>query len=175
MALLPAGGHILDAACGTGKYWSTLLARGFAVEGTDQSRMMLAQAHKKHPDVPIKHVGLQELAYHDAFDGVICMDAMEIVFPEDWPLVLQHFHEALHPAGHLYFTVEVESDEELAIAYAAGLRLGLPLVRGEYAHHGGYHFYPTDEQVRAWLIEAGFTLVDYGEGDDYRHYLTQRG
>ena len=29
--LCPKGGRILDAACGTGKYWSILLEQGFSV------------------------------------------------------------------------------------------------------------------------------------------------
>src|SRR6266550_3785342 len=34
---VPAGGQVLDAACGTGKYWPALLAAGLRVLGTDQS------------------------------------------------------------------------------------------------------------------------------------------
>lgn len=168
---LPPRARILDAACGTGKYWPLLLERGCSVMGTDQSTRMLGRAQGKHPDVTIEHVGLQELSFVDVFDGIICMDAMEFVFPEDWPLILGHFARALHRPGHLYITVEMESDEELRVAYEAGQRLGLPLVYGEYAHHGGYHYYPTDEQARTWLAEAGFTIVETADGDGYRHYL----
>lgn len=173
LELCPSGGTILDAACGTGKYWSILLDHGLSVRGTDQSQQMLQQARNKFPEVPVEHIGLQELAFVDAFDAVICMDAMEMVFPEDWPLVLANFVHALHKGGHLYFTVEIESEEALDIAYEAGKRLKLPLIYGEYAHHGGYHFYPTDEQVRDWLSEAHFTLLDTMEGDGYRHYLVK--
>ena len=168
----PPHARILDAACGTGKYWPLLLERGFSVVGTDQSAQMLARAHEKHPDVAVERVGLQELSFSDAFDGAICLDAMENVFPEDWPLVLGNFARALDAQGHLYITVELESEEELRIAYEAGQRLGLPLIFGEYAHHGGYHFYPTDEQTRGWLEDAGFALVETAEGDGYRHYLS---
>src|SRR5258708_18472010 len=171
--LCPPHAHILDAACGTGKYWP-LLERGCLVVGTDQSGQMLARARTKHPDVAVERVGLQELSFSDAFDGVICMDAMEVVFPEDWPVVLVHFVRALHAGGTLYVTVEVEEDEELRVAYEAGQRLGLPLVYGEYAHHGGYHYYPTDEQVRTWLAGAGLIVLDATEGDGYRHYLAHR-
>jgi len=145
--LCPPRGYLLDAACGTGKYWPLLLERGFSVMGTDQSQQMLQRAHEKFPDVAIQHVGLQ---------------------------VLRNFTTALHENGHLYFTVEVESAEALHIAYEAGKRLALPLVYGEYAHHGGYHYYPTDEQVRTWLAETQFTLLDVTEGDGYRHYLTRK-
>ena len=49
---------------------------------------------------------------HEAFDGVICMDTVEHVFPEDWPLVLSNFHRALTPQGYLFFTVEIAAESE---------------------------------------------------------------
>jgi len=174
LSLCPPRAHILDAACGTGKYWPLLLTEQRLVVGTDQSREMLRRAHAKFPDIPMKHVALQDLTFNDAFDAVTCIDAMEIVFPEDWPLVLANFTRALHTDGYLYITVEVESDDESRVAYEAGQRLGLPLVYGEYAHHGGYHYYPTDEQARNWLALARFQLVEDTEGDGYRHYLARR-
>src|ERR1700722_3165290 len=59
--LCPKGCSILDAACGTGKYWPMLFAQGFSVLGTDQSQQMLRQAQAKFPGVPVEHVGMQEL------------------------------------------------------------------------------------------------------------------
>jgi len=172
--LCQSGRHILDAACGTGRYWPLLLERGFSVTGTDQSQKMLQYAQAKFPDVLVEYVGLQALTFSDAFDTVMCMDAIENIFPEEWPVVLSNFAKVLHEGGHLYFTVELEAEAELHIAYDAGKRLGLPLVYGEYAHHGGYHYYPTDTQVRTWLAETQFTLLDMTEGDGYRHYLTRK-
>ncbi|HLH62488.1 MAG TPA: class I SAM-dependent methyltransferase [Ktedonobacteraceae bacterium] len=150
------------------------MERGFSVQGTDQSQQMLNRAHSKFPGVPVLHVGLQELPFVDRFDAVICMDAMENIFPEDWPIVLNNFARALHEHGLLYLTVELESDEELQIAYEAGKRLGLPLLYGEYAHHGGYHYYPTNKQVRDCLHAAHFTVLEAIEGDGYRHYVTRK-
>lgn len=170
----PKGGRILDAACGTGKYWSILLERGFSVLGTDQSQQMLRYAQAKFPEVPVEHIGMQELSFVDAFDGIMCMDAMEMAFPEDWPVILHNFARALHAHGLLYLTVEITTKEDLDTAYEAGQRLGLPLIYGEYAHHGGYHYYPNDEQVRTWLSEAQFALLDVTEGDGYRHYLMRK-
>src|ERR1700751_585884 len=46
------GGTVLDAACGTGKYWPALLAAGLRVTGADQSAGMLAPAPRQHPEVP---------------------------------------------------------------------------------------------------------------------------
>ena len=58
VGLVPVGGAVLDAACGTGKYWPMLLAAGLAVTGIDQSTGMLAQATAKHPGVPTHRLAL---------------------------------------------------------------------------------------------------------------------
>jgi SAM-dependent methyltransferase len=174
LSFCPAGGRILDAACGTGKYWELLLTGGFQVTGTDQSQRMLLQATAKYPQVAVRHVGLQELDYVDTFDGIICVDAMENIFPEDWPVILGNFARALHERGSLYLTVETTDEEDLETAYHAGQRLDLPLVYGEYAHHGGYHHYPKEEQVQAWFANAGFKVLETREDDGYKHYLAKK-
>src|SRR5262245_51781673 len=83
--LLPEKSTTLDAACGAGRYEPFLLEKGHSILGIDQSQGMLARAKAKFPGVQFEKVGLQEMAYQDAFDGAICMDAMENVCPEDWP------------------------------------------------------------------------------------------
>jgi SAM-dependent methyltransferase len=108
----PPGGRILDAACGTGKYFGRVLEAGRRVLGTDQSAGMLAQARAKHPDVPTEKLGLQELAFDGDFDAAMCVDAMEHVFPEDWPLVLANLRRALRPGGPLYLTVELADEQQ---------------------------------------------------------------
>lgn len=172
--LCPRGGSLLDAACGTGKYWPVLLARGFSVYGTDHSQQMLLAAQAKFPGIAVEQVGLQELTFVDTFDAIMCVDAMEMVFPEEWPLVLQRFSRALHEYGFLFLTVAVLSKKALDIAYLAGQRLGLPLIYGEFAHHGGYNYYPDDEQVRIWFAETRFTFLEVTEGGKYRHYLARK-
>lgn len=172
--LCPPHCTILDAACGTGKYWSIILESGRSILGIDQSRQMLMKAQAKYPSVQVEKLGLQEMHFTDAFDGIICIDAMEFVFPEDWPLVLANFHRALKIHGHLYFTVEITSEEELRSAFIAGKQLGLPLVEGESGHEGGYHYYPSLEQVRQWTQEAQFDISAEAEADVYHHFLVRK-
>ncbi len=171
--LCPPGCAILDAACGTGKYWPLILASGRSVQGIDQSREMLRHAQAKFPAVPVEKIGLQEMSYRQAFDGLICMDAMEFVFPEDWPLVMSNFRRALKPGGPGYFTVEIIDEQEREEAFALGKAQALPLVEGEYTIGGGYHYYPPIEQVRQWTVDAGFTIMDATEGDGYYHFLVR--
>jgi ubiquinone/menaquinone biosynthesis C-methylase UbiE len=110
------------------------------VFGIDQSQGMLARAHEKFPDVSLEKVGLQEMRYLNVFDGALCIDTLEMVPPEDWPNVLNNFHRALKSQGYLYFTVEIATEEDVANAYAEGRQAGLPMVYGEVALEGGYHY-----------------------------------
>jgi SAM-dependent methyltransferase len=73
----PPGGTILDAPCGTGRYFDMVLAAGRQVVGIDQSAGMLARARAKHPAVALDRTGLQELAFDARFDAAMCVDSME--------------------------------------------------------------------------------------------------
>jgi ubiquinone/menaquinone biosynthesis C-methylase UbiE len=171
----PPGGVVLDAACGTGKYFAMVTDSGRRVVGTDQSTGMLARARARFPAVPLERVGLQELAFDAEFDAVMCIDAMEHVPPEDWPRVAGNLRRAVRPGGPVYLTVEQVDEGELDALLAEATARGLPVVRGEEAGDG-YHFYPSREQVGGWLEEAGLVVVaeDYSAGDGwgYLHLLT---
>ena len=174
LTLCPPRCTILDAACGTGKYWSLILDSGRSVVGIDQSQQMLLRANGKLPNLRTEKMGLQEIDFIETFDGIICVDAMEFIAPEDWPLVLHNFHRALKRNGHLYFTAELIEAEERDHAYSEGQKQGLPVVEGEYAHQGSYHYYPTFEQIRIWASQVRFAVIEEGEGDGYHHFLVRR-
>ena len=52
---------MLDAACGTGKYFAMVTDGGRRVVGTDQSTGMLGRARARFPAVPLERLGLREL------------------------------------------------------------------------------------------------------------------
>ena len=173
----PAGGIVLDAPCGTGQYFARVVASGRRVVGIDQSAGMLEQARARGIAEALHQVGLQELAFEDEFDGVMTVDAMENVFPEDWPLVLSNLRRAARPSGHLYLTVEEIDEAAIDAAYAEQTERGLPAVRGEVVEGdtAGYHFYPGRAQVRAWLADEGLIVMaedtaDHGDWG-YWHLL----
>jgi len=166
--LVRQGGAVLDAACGTGKYWPALLAAGLRVTGVDQSAGMLAQAHRKRPEVPARVLALQDLAtLPGRFDGLLCVDALENVAPEDWPVVTAGFAVVLRERAPAYVTVELP---------------GGPLppprdprqVPGEVIEGGGYHYYPSRHLVRGWLEAAGFAIAAEADADHYWHLLLTR-
>ncbi len=177
LATCPPGGSVLDAPCGTGKYFAHVLRAGRRVAGIDQSAGMLAQARARGIADRLEQVGLQELSYEAEFDAVMTIDAMENVAPEDWPLVLANLHRACRPGGHLYVTVEEIGDEDIDSAFAALAGRGLPAVRGEVVEGdvAGYHYYPGRAQVLAWFDAERLEVIDEDftkeNGWGYRHFL----
>jgi len=167
LSRLPPDGRVLDAACGTGKYSPMVLASGRRLLGVDHAGALLASAAAKFPQVPTAKHDLQDLPYHHEFDGVLCVDAMEFVPPEDWPVVLERFRRALRPGGWLYLTVELAPADRVRAGNQAARRLGLPVVDGEVVWDGPdgyYHHYPSMRQVRVWLTAAGFVVEEEAEG-----------
>lgn len=179
---LPPHGRVLDAACGTGKYFGLVLQSGRQVLGTDHTQAYLDRAREKYPDVPTEKHDLQELPFEGGFDGVMCVDAMEFVPPEDWPVVLERFRRALRPAGCVYLTVELVPAAQISAAHAEARAAGLPVLEGEVIWHDPepyYHYYPTLGRVRTWLSDAGFAIEDeregpWDEGYAYHHVLARR-
>jgi SAM-dependent methyltransferase len=155
----PRGGRILDAPCGTGRFFEMVQATGRTVVGIDQSAGMLARARAKHPDVVLGKVGLQELEFDGAFDAAMCIDAMEYVCPEDWPRVLARLHRAVRGCGLIYLTVEQVDPAEIASVFAEATAAGLPIVHGENTRRDGYHYYPTPDRVCRWLAAEGLEIT----------------
>jgi SAM-dependent methyltransferase len=180
LALCPLHGTVLDAPCGTGRYFALVAATGRYVVGIDQSANMLAEAERRGVAMDLQCVGLQELSFVDRFDAAMAIDALEHVAPEDWPVVLANLRRALRPGGHLYLTVEEHHDDDHAGLHEALLARGLPAVSGEVIDGdvAGYHYYPSRQQVIEWIDSAGLALVDEAYHDEdgwgYRHLLTRR-
>ena len=195
------GGAVLSAGCGAGLYDGLLLDAGHPVVGIDQSAGMLRRARERFPQVSYEKMGMQEMTFHEAFDGVICMDALEHVSPEDYPRILHKFQEALMPGGVLYFTMDSTPSIELEESYERAKAMGLPVVLGEVvdkvdtgyaqlqalgpvlvpndipddlADPAVYHFYPSLDQAREWIDQAGLAIEEEGEGDGYHHFMARK-
>lgn len=167
LSMLAPDGRVLDAACGTGKYFGMVIAAGRSLLGVDHSGAYLANAGAKFSHVPTEKHDLQDLPYRGEFDGVMCVDAMEFVPPEDWPGILERFRRSLRPGGWLYLTVELAREDQVRAANEEARRSGLPVVEGEVMWEepdGYYHHYPSMEQVRAWVRDAGFAIEEEAEG-----------
>jgi len=180
---LPPDGSVLDAACGPGRYFPMVLESGRMVVGVDHADAYLADLGLRFPNVHTEKRDLEDLPYRDEFDGVMCVDAMEFIAPEDWAAVLDGFRRALRPRGWLYFTVELVPTADVRARNDEARRSGLPVVDGEVIWaepEPYYHYYPGMERVRNWLAEAGFAIEREVEGPwqdseyAYHHVLARR-
>jgi SAM-dependent methyltransferase len=155
---------------------------------------------ERFPRLQYEKIGLQEMDFHAEFDGAICLDSMEHICPEDYPGIMLAFRAALKPGGVLYITTEttetaVEDGEELEAAYEKARTQGLPVVPGEVvdemesaypqamsqedvpgevSHNAVYRYYPPLEQVRAWIEQAGLTIVEEEHGSAAQHFIARR-
>ena len=104
----------------------------------------------------------------------MCIDAMENVFPENWVDVIKNFYNALKNEGILYFTVETISKKEKDEGFSIGKKKGLPIVYGEIAHEGRYHYYPEIEYVKNILKNECFKILKESISEGYHHFLVQK-
>ncbi len=189
-------GQILSAACGAGRFDGFLMEAGHSVIGIDQSAGVLARAREHYPldqfpQLRYEKIGLQEMDFHAAFDGVICMDAMEHICPEDWPIIARGFARALNPGSPLYLTADSRDEAEIRTCYERALAMGLPVVYGEIADEvesayrdaletgvvvdqSVYHYCPPLAQIRAWFEQAGLEVLEIGEGGEYTHIIARK-
>jgi cyclopropane fatty-acyl-phospholipid synthase-like methyltransferase len=177
VALTPPGAVILDAPCGTGQYFMTVVDAGRRVVGADQSVGMLEEARARGLATSLVMVSLQDLSYDGDFDGVLTVDAMENVPPEDWPVVLANLRRAVRPGAPIYMTVEEIDEVEIDEAFASLSARGQPAVRGEVVEGdvAGYHYYPGRARVLGWFEAEGLSVEDEAlapeDGWAYRHFL----
>jgi SAM-dependent methyltransferase len=177
LGLTPAGGVVLDAPCGTGRYFPLVAAAGRLVVGVDASAGMLAVARARGIAVWLERMPLQDLSYTGEFDAAMTIDGMENVPPEHWPGVLANLHRAVRRGAHLYLTVEEQPDSAIEEAFRALSARGDPAVFGEVIEGdvAGYHYYPGRQRVLEWFEAEGLSVIDEGfnqeDGWGYRHFL----
>ena len=181
LRLIPSGGAVLDAPCGTGKYFPMLAAAGCRVAGADQSAGMLTRARARGIAFSLQRTSLQDLSYAGQFDAVLTIEAMQHIPPEDWPGVLANLRRAIRPGGLVYLTVQVLGQHHIQRAFDSLRARGLPAVRGELAEEdtSGYHYFPGRDQAVGCFGQQGLAIVDEGfrrgNGWGHHHFLLRPG
>lgn len=99
------GERVLDAGCGTGRYFPLLRVAGGAVVGFDFAPGMLRVARRRFPDVPVVCGDLQRpWPFRDAaFDAILCALVGEHL--ADLPAVCGEMHRLLVAGGRIIFSV----------------------------------------------------------------------
>jgi len=193
--LLPAleacglvGNRLLDVACGTGKSFLPMLARGWQVTACDISPAMARLAREKAGSaVRVEVADMRRLPVFGEFDLIWALaDAVNYLLDlEELSLALRGMRDNLSPSGVLMFDVNTllayrvffATDETMEIEDTRLSRRSLSsadsppggLWKAEFAADGaGRHVEPhvhcqrhfPEEDVLAVLSQTGFELLD---------------
>jgi SAM-dependent methyltransferase len=95
------GERVLDVACGTGRSFIPLVARGYAVTACDGSPEMVRRATAKAPQVPAVVADMRALPQLGRFDLVTCLGHAVncLLHPDDLCAALRGIARSLEPDG----------------------------------------------------------------------------
>jgi SAM-dependent methyltransferase len=112
LELVPAGGYILDAGCGSGRDTREFKRRGYKVTAIDASPE-LARLAGKVIGQTVRVVRLEELTYEDAFDGLWACASLLHVPRGAVDDVLARLTRALRVGGAWYMSFKVGDEESV--------------------------------------------------------------
>lgn len=105
LPLVPRGGRVLDAGCGSGRDVKQFVQRGFDVDAFDASSEMVKFASGL-TGVNVQHLRFDQINYSNVFDGVwACASLLHV--PKDFiDDVLKRLVRALKCGGVMYLSVK---------------------------------------------------------------------
>lgn len=104
----PAGAHVLDAGCGTGRYAVELARRGYRVTGLDASPDLIAVARERPGASAVAFVvaDLTTLTSEPRYDAILCRGVLnDLVEDRVRRAAFAAFARALAPGGALVLDV----------------------------------------------------------------------
>ncbi|GIJ45952.1 methyltransferase [Virgisporangium aliadipatigenens] len=139
-------GRVADVGCGPGRITRFLRDLGADVEGIDLSPGMVAEARRRHPDLPFRVGSAEALDIGDgALGGVLAWYSIIHTPTEGLPAVLAEFRRVLRPGGQLLMAFQA-GDEPRDLDRAYGHPVALRV------HRRG------PQLVERMLDDAGLTV-----------------
>ena len=112
-ALLPSGGRVLDAGCGSGRDAKAFREWGFAVTATEAAPSLAALA-RAHAGVAVEVRTFAQFDWQEAFDGVWACASLLHVARGELPPTLRRLRDALVPGGVLFASFKYGQGEREA-------------------------------------------------------------
>jgi SAM-dependent methyltransferase len=110
--LLPPGGSILDAGCGSGRDSKAFTEQGFRVTAFDASAAMVELA-QQYTALPVDQLRFEDLTYEEAFDGIwACSSLLHVPITREHA-VFGKLASALKPGGVLYASYKLGDGERV--------------------------------------------------------------
>jgi len=103
LAKLPDSARILDLGCGSGRDTLAFKNKGYQVDATDYSEVLIERATQL-TGVPVKQQSFYELDMHDVYDGVWACASLLHCARNSLPDVLKRIHAALRRGGVCYMS-----------------------------------------------------------------------
>lgn len=153
LRLLPAGAHILDAGCGSGRDARVFLDKQYQVSAFDGSAEM-ARLASNYLGMQVPALRFQDIDYTAQFDGVWACASLLHLEPHELDDVMARLFRALRPNGILYASFthggETRFDEGRLFADMSRERFALLCEEcgGQYLDHW---FEPIARRDRSWV------------------------
>jgi SAM-dependent methyltransferase len=158
LSLLPAGAHILDAGCGSGRDTKAFTERGYTVTAFDATPEMAALA-EQFTGQKISVMRFQEMEYMEEFDGIWASASLLHVPLVGLPAVFDRFITALKPNGYWYLSFKYGEGET-----QRGIRLFTDFTEASFAA-----FLEDFEQLQ--LVNTGSSYDTRYPKNDERRWL----
>lgn len=110
LPLVPVGGRILDAGCGSGRDSQAFLSRGFQVISFDKSWAMV-EATTYLTGRKALQLAFEELKFNAEFDAVWACASLLHVGKKELPSVLTRILKATKPGGIVYMSFKYGDSE----------------------------------------------------------------
>jgi 2-polyprenyl-3-methyl-5-hydroxy-6-metoxy-1,4-benzoquinol methylase len=101
--LLPTGGRVLDAGCGSGRDAKAFASMGFNVVAFDASAEMVRRA-RAYTGLEVLQITFAEMSWQGEFDGVWASASLLHVPRAQMVEICRRLRDAIVPNGLLYFS-----------------------------------------------------------------------
>jgi len=161
LALVPAGGAVLDVACAAGRDSKPILDRGYKVTGIDQSGALLKIANERVPGADFVQDDFTDMPFaDDSFDAIWCNAAL-VHLPSQAAVkqALKELWRVLKPGGTIAINVKARLAGQAATA----------VKKDALSSEDRYFRYQSEEEFVTLCKQVGFKILKHrviNEKDD---------